>query len=271
MKKYVLFVLSAILFVAYPVSATQAAQSVYATTTYKTPVSVTQAWKQAFKEKVATKSLTNKNIYLTQYGKSTHISISITLLKGSKTIQIKTKRALKAGSRYTLIIKNIKSVKGKTLTKKSIKKVFTTKKKITITTKPAAVTPKSAMITSTSIKTTNNTVTGVISEQNNQVTVIYDFRKASNQEVIEDSSLVVPQTYTLTYTKVPPLVSSYMTGTHSEKVVKGENKLSISEKMKEKKINISMTRLLLGNFNVEGTLTDDAGKVTPITLTFMME
>lgn len=263
-KKYLLLLISTMLIVLYPISETQASSS-YALTTYKTPVSTTYVWKQTFKEKVSKKSVTTKNIYLTEYNKSTHIPVSITLLTGSKTIQIKPKKALKAGTRYTLIIKNIKSSKGKTLTKKPIKKVFSTKKSVPV------VKPQLTAILSTQVKTTSNTVIGAITEQNGKVSITYDFRNVSDQDVIESSTLVSAKNYTLTYTKVPDLVRSYMPVNYSEKVVKGENNLLVAEKLKETKISKSLIQQLFGTFSVEGILTDEAGQQTPIILTFKME
>ena len=244
-KKYLILLISAILIVLYPVSETQAKSS-YALTTYKSPVSTTHVWKQTFKEKVSKKSVTTKNIYLTEYNKSTRIPVSIKLLSGSKTIQIKPKKALKAGKRYTMIIKNIKSAKGKALTKKPIKKVFSTKKSVKTA---SEVKPKLTTILSTQVKTTSKTVTGAITEQNGKVSITYDFRNASDQDLVESSSLVSAKNYTLTYTKVPDLVSSYMTENYSEKLVKGENNLLLAEKLKEKKISMSFIRLILGNFS----------------------
>lgn len=252
------------LIVLYPISETQASSS-YALTTYKSPVSTTYVWKQTFKEKVSKKSVTTNNIYLTEYNKSTRIPVSITLLTGSKTIQMKPKKALKAGARYSLIIKNIKSVQGKSLTKKPIKKVFSTKKSVPV------VKPQLTAILSTQVKTTSKTIIGAISEQNGKVSITYDFRNVSDQDVIESSSVVAAKNYTLTYTKVPDLVSAYMPVNYSEKVVKGENNLLVAEKLKETKISMSLIQLLLHNFSVEGILTDEVGQETPITLTFRME
>ena len=262
MKKYLILLTSFILIALYPVSETQAKSS-YALTTYKSPVSTTHVWKQAFKEKVLKKSVTTKNIYLTEYNKSTRIPVTIKILSGSKVIQIQPKKALKAGKRYTMIIKNIKSAKGKVLTKKPIKKVFSTKKPVKTA---SEVKPKLTTILSTQVKTTSKTVTGAITEQNGKVSITYDFRNSSNQDLVESSSLVAAKNYTLTYTKVPDLVSPYLPENYAEKVVKGENNLLLAEKLKEKKINMSFVQLLLGDFTVEGILTDDAGQVTPITL-----
>ena len=264
MKKYLVLLVTSILIVLYPVSETQA-KSVYAITTYKTPVSTTYVWKHTFKEKVLKKSVTTKNIYLTEYSKSTRIPVSITLLKGEKTIQIKPKKALKAGQKYTIIMKNIKSVKGKTLTTKPIKKVFTTKK---IVNKTSEGKPKLTAVLSTTVKTTGRTVTGAITEKNGKIAISYDFRNSKDEELVESSSFVTAKNYTLTLTKVPPIVSVMLSESYTEKLTKGENDLLLAEKMKAYKASIGLIRIV-GDFTVEGTLTDDKGQVTPITLTFI--
>lgn len=266
-KKYLLLLVSVIVIGLYPVSETQA-KSAYALTNYKAPVSTTHVWKQTFKEKVSKKSVTTKNIYLTEYNKSTRIPVSLTLLSGSKTIQIKPKKALKSGKKYTLIIKNMKSTKGKALTKKPIKKVFSTKKSVKTA---STVKPQFTPILSTQVKTTSKTVTGIITEQSGKVSITYDFRNFGTQDLVDSSSLVSAKNYTLTYTKVPDVISPFMTGHQTEKLIKGENNLFIAEKLKEKQITLSLVQLLLGNFSIEGTLTDEAGNVTPITITFIME
>ena len=58
--------------------------------------------------------------------------------------------------------------------------------------------------------------------------------------------------------------------TYKEKLTKGENHLLLAEKIKASKASIGLIRII-GNFTVEGTLTDDTGQVTPITLTFIDE
>ncbi|PLT35766.1 Ig-like domain-containing protein [Bacillus sp. V5-8f] len=260
MKKFVLSVIAVILLIWSPGNQTQA--KTYVTTVYKNPVSVTYVWKQSFKERVAKNSISTKNIYMTEYDKTTRIPLSISLLKGEKIIQIKPTKALKNGQKYALVIENVKSVKGKVLTK-PLRKIFTTVKK------PVAVKPQPA-ITSTIVKTTNKTVTGVIAEKNGKITITYDFRSCKDQEIIEDSSLTASQNYRLTFKKVPPTVSLFIPENYSEKLIKGKNKLQITEKMKEYKAQMGLIRMG-GNLILEGTLTDDAGRVKPITLTFTLK
>lgn len=265
MKKVFLLVSCFLLVTLYPADRNYAKG--YKTVTYKKAVAVTHSWKLVYKKTISKKTVTSKTIYMTEYNKKTKIPLTLSLSKNKKTIKVKPKKALKAGRKYVLIIKNIKTTKNKLLANPA-KKVFTTlKAPIVKKPEPKVITPA---ISESVVKTTNQIFKADISEKKNRLTVTYNLGDSRDSDIILQTSLSVKEDYKLTFTKIPAAASLFISDDYSQSLKKGHNNLHGTEKMKENHITIGLIRLT-GDYIFAGVLTNSAGVKQPFTLVYNMK
>lgn len=239
----------------------------YKTVTYKKAVAATHSWKLIYKKTISKKTVTSKTIYMTEYNKKTKIPLTLSLSKNKKTIQVKPKKALKAGKKYVLIIKNIKTTTNKSLASPA-KKIFTIKKAKVI--KPVVKPkPEKPAISESIVKTVSQTIKADISHKNG-LTVTYDLSKSKDSDIILQTSLIAKEDYVLSFTKIPEAASLFIADDYTQSLKKGGNSLQVAEKMQEKNITIGLIRLM-DDFTFEGVLTNSAGVKQPITLVYKMK
>lgn len=270
MKKVLLLVSCLFLFAIYPADHTYAKG--YKTVTYKKALSATHSWKLVYKKTISKKTVTSKTIYMTEFNKKTKIPLTRSLSKNKKTIQVKPKKALKAGKKYVLIIKNMKTTTNKSLASPA-KKIFTIKKaKVTkpiVKPKPVKPVVKTPAISESIVKTMSQTIKADITDKNG-LTVTYDFSKSKDSDIILQTSLLAKEDYLLSFTKIPAAASLFIADDFTQSLTKGQNTLQAAEKMQANNITIGLIRLT-DDFTFAGVLTNSAGVKQPITLVYKMK
>ncbi|WP_071393428.1 S-layer homology domain-containing protein [Bacillus tuaregi] len=115
----------------------------------------------------------------------------------------------------------------------------------------------------------SSSLNGQLSSTDNGIQITYNLKNQSPESIIKEGTINVSEASTLSITKAPNKVMLVLGNDTTQQLTQGSNILSFTDKLSL--VDISQISDHIGNFTVEGKLTDHAGNSKDITISFIVK